>query len=141
MSAPPVGARLTKEIRFDAEAIRTTALHVGDTNPLHHDADIAAASRFGELIASGAYTSGRLAGLLSEGFGDEAADGKGQVGVDYTVRFIAPVRVDRLMRLEWTVAELEPRRSGTIARLEGSIVDTTTDTVAVAAEMKLFYFG
>ncbi|GEM_PF-5495371 len=141
MSAPPVGARLVKEIRFDAEAIRATALHVGDKNPLHHDDDVAASSRFGELIASGAYTSGLLAGLLSEGFGDEAADGKGQVGVDYKARFIGPVRVDRLMRFEWTVAELEPRRSGTIARLEGRIVDTTTDTVAVSAEMTLFYFG
>lgn len=140
MAAPPVGARLSREICLDAAAIRATALHVGDTNPLHHSADFAAASRFGELIASGAYTSGLLAGLLSEGFGDESADGKGHVGVDYKVRFIAPVRVDRLMRLEWIVAEIEPRRSGTLARLEGRIVDTTTDTIAVSAEMKLLYF-
>ena len=93
------------------------------------------------LIASGAYTSGLLAGLLSEGFGDESADGKGHVGVDYKVRFIAPVRVDRLMSFEWTVADLEPRRSGTLARLEGCIVDTTSGTVAVSAEMMLLYFA
>ena len=108
---------------------------------MHHADDVAAASRFGELIASGAYTSGLLAGLLSEGFGDEAADGKGQVGVDYKVRFIAPVRVDHVMRFEWTVTEVEPRRSGTLARLEGRVVDTTTDTVAVSAEIKLLYFS
>lgn len=141
MAAPPVGARLSREICFDAAAIRATALHVGDKNPLHHSDDIAAGSRFGELIASGAYTSGLLAGLLSEGFGDESADGKGHVGVDYKVRFIAPVRVDRLMSFEWMVAELEPRRSGTLARLEGSIVDTISGTLAVSAEMKLLYFA
>ncbi len=140
MAAPPLGAHFSREISFDAATIRATASHVGDKNPLHHSDAVAAASRFGELIASGAYTSGLLAGLLSEGFGDEAADGKGQVGVDYKVRFIAPVRVDRLMRFEWTVAELEQRRTGTIARLEGRIVDVTTEAVAVSAEMKLFYF-
>jgi len=46
MAAPPVGARLSREIRLDAAAIRTTALHVGDLNPLHHSVEFAAASRF-----------------------------------------------------------------------------------------------
>ena len=141
MAAPTLGARLSREFCFDAASIRATALHVGDKNPLHHSDDFAAGSRFGELIASGAYTSGLLAGLLSEGFGNESEDGKGHVGVDYKIRFIAPVRVDRSMRFEWTVAELEPRRSGTLARLEGSIVDTTSGTLAVSAEMKLLYFA
>lgn len=141
MAAPPVGARLTRELRLDADAIRATALQVGDLNPLHHSAEFAAASRFGELIASGAYTSGLLAGILSEGFGDEAADGCGHVGVDYKVRFKGPVRVDRLMRLDWVVAAVETRRSGVMARLEGSITDTTDDAVAVSAEMLLFYFA
>lgn len=140
MAAPPVGARLSREIRLDAAAIRTTALHVGDLNPLHHSVEFAAASRFGELIASGAYTSGLLAGLLSEGFGDEAADGLGHVGVDYRVRFIGPVRVDRLMRSDWTVIGVEPRRFGTLARLEGRIVDTTDGAIAVSADMTLLYF-
>ena len=141
MAAPPVGSRLSRELRLDAEAIRATALQVRDTNPLHHSAEFAAASRFGELIASGAYTSGLLAGLLSEGFGEEAADGLGHVGVDYKVRFIGPVRVDRLMRLEWEVMSLEERRSGTLARLAGRIIDTTDEKIAVAAEMALLYFG
>jgi len=141
VAAPPVGARLSRELRLDAAAIRTTALQVGDLNPLHHSAEFAAASRFGELIASGAYTSALLAGLLSEGFGDEAADGLGRVGVDYKVRFIGPVRVDHLIRLDWVVVALEPRRSGTLARLEGRITDTMDDAIAVSAEMMLLYFG
>ena len=141
MAAPPVGARLFCELRLDADAIRATALSVGDHNPLHHSDAVAARSRFGELIASGAYMSGRLAGLLSEGFGDEAADGYGHVGVEYETRFIGPVRVDRLLRLEWEVASLEPRRSGTLARLDGRVVDTTDGKTAVAAVMTLLYFG
>ena len=141
MAAPPVGARLTRELRLDAAAIRRTAASVGDLNPLHHDAEVAAASRFGELIASGAYTSGLLAGLLSEGFGDEAADGLGHVGVDYKVRFMRPVRVDHPLRLDWEVVSLEPRRSGTLARLEGRITDVMDEAIAVSAEMMLLYFG
>ena len=141
MSAPPVGARLSRELRLDAAAIRATALLVGDLNPLHHSAEFAAASRFGELIASGAYTSALLAGLLSEGFGNEADDGVGHVGVDYKVRFSGPVRVNRLMRLDWVVVALEPRRSGTLARLEGRITDTTDNAIAISAEMMLLYFA
>lgn len=141
MAAPPVGSRMSRELRLDADAIRATALQVRDQNPLHHSAEFAGASRFGELIASGAYTSGLLAGLLSEGFGGEDADEFGHVGVDYKVRFVGPVRVDRLMRLEWEVMTLEPRRSGTLARLEGRITDTTDGKIAVAAEMTLLYFG
>ena len=141
MAAPAVGSRTSRELRLDAEAIKATALQVGDRNKLHHSDAFAAASRFGELIASGAYTSGLLAGLLSEGFGEVDDDGYGHVGVEYKVRFIGPVRVDRLMRLEWEVMALEPRRSGTLARLAGRITDTTDGKIAVAAEMTLLYFG
>ena len=141
MAAPPVGARIERPLLLDAAAIKTGAAMVGDFNPLHHDDGVAAASRFGELIASGAHTAALLAGMLGGGFGDEARDGRGQVGVEYRVQFRAPVRVDRLMRMEWLVAEHETRRLGVLARMEGRIVDTQTDVAALLADLSVLYFG
>ena len=114
---------------------------VGDMNPLHHDDAAAAASRFGELIASGAHTAALLAGMLGSGFGDEGKDGLGQVGVDYQVQFRRPVRLDHEMRMEWVVTAHEPRRAGTLARMEGRIVDVESGKDAVTAELSVLYFG
>ena len=141
MAAPPLGARIERKLRLDAAAIRAGALAVGDLNPLHHDDAVADASRFGELIASGAYTSGLLAGMLSAGFGDENADGKGQVGVDYQVQFRRPVRVDRDMLMQWVVMAHKQRRSGTMVQMEGSIVDVADGQPAVTATINILYFG
>ena len=140
MPAPPVGARLERDLVLNAAAIRAGAHSVGDLNPLHHDEVFAAKSRYGELIASGAYTSGILAGLLSIGFGEATENDYGHVGVDYHVRFRGPIRVDRLMRMEWVVAALEERRSGILASMEGRIIDTTDNATVLSAEMKLLYF-
>ena len=141
MAAPPVGARVERVLRLDAAAIKAGARAVGDMNPLHHDDAAAAASRFGELIASGAHTSALLAGMLSLGFGDEGEDGRGQVGVDYHIEFRRPVRVDREMRMTWVVMAHEQRRSGTMARMEGSIVDVEDGRPAVTATLNVLYFG
>lgn len=140
MAAPPVGARLERDLLLDAAAIKAGAHVVGDLNPLHHDDAFAAASRYGELIASGAYISGLLAGLLSIGFEGATEHENGHVGVDYQLRFCGPVRVDRLMRMEWVVTALEERRSGTVAIIAGRIIDKTDNATVLSAEMKLLYF-
>ena len=140
MAAPPIGSRLERDFRLDAAAIKAGATMVGDMNPLHHDDAMAAASRYGELIASGAHTSALLAGMLGGGFGEEGLDGRGQVGVDYRVQFRGPIRVGQLMRIEWVVMAHEPRRSGTIAQLEGRILDVETGKAAVEATLTVLYF-
>ena len=140
MAAPPIGARMERDLLLDADAIRAGARLVGDMTPLHHDPPFAAASRYGEMIASGAHTSALLAGILSNGFDDEANDGRPMVGVDYKVSFRGPVRVSRGMRMDWIVMAHEPHRSGVIARLEGRIVDAETAAVALTAEMTVLYF-
>ena len=141
MAAPPVGARLAESLLLDAAAIRAGATFIGDANPLHHDAAFAARSRYGELIASGAHTAALLAGLVGRGFGQDGANDRPSVGMEYKVRFRGPVRADRPMRMEWVVTSVEPARSGQVARMEGRIVDAQTGTEALTAELAVLYFG
>ncbi len=143
MAAPPVGARVERPLLLDAAAIKAGALAVGDLNPLHHDDAVAAASRFGELIASGAHTAaaaGRACSATASA--TRARTGRGQVGVDYQVQFRRPVRVDRPMRMQWAVTAHEQRRSGTLARMEGRIVDAAHRPVPpVTATLNALYFA
>lgn len=136
-----LGARAERVVALDAAAIRAGASFVGDDNPLHHDEAFAARSRFGGLIASGAHMAALLAGLAASGFGPPDPDGRGGVGVDYNVRFLAPVRAGRSLRLEWVVAAIEPRAKGKIARLEGRIVDIAEEATVLAATMTALVLG
>jgi 3-hydroxybutyryl-CoA dehydratase len=141
VAAPPVGATLTGDLLLDAEAIRAGATLVGDFNPLHHDAEFAAKSRYGGLIASGAHTSAVLAGLVGRQFGQEGAHERPSVGMEYKVRFVAAIRVNRRMRMEWVVTSVAQARSGQIARMSGRIVDAEDGSPALTAELTVMYFG
>ena len=141
MTVPRAGDRIEQEMSLDVATIRAGARLVGDQNPLHHDEAIAAASRFGELIASGAHTSALLAGLVSQGFGPATQDDRGCVGMDYAVRFVAPVRSGRRLHLSWTVEKIEVRRPGTVATLVGRIADLSDDAVLMTARMTLLCFA
>lgn len=134
--APAIGASVEQHLTLDATAIRAGASLIGDSNPLHHDAEFAATSRFGELIASGAHTAGLLAGMPSKGFDTDPGF---YVGVDYNARFLAPVRVDRPLRLHWTVTAHEPKRSGTLVRMEGGITDLSDGVTVLAATMSILF--
>ena len=149
MQLPAVGDQVELTLSLDPATIRSGAELVGDYNPLHHDEAVAASSRFGGLIASGAHTSALLAGVISRGFHNKATTGdgnagdsyRGAVGVDYSVRFVAPVRANRSLRLEWRVVALEKKSSGIIARMEGSIVDTVDSATLVTGKMTILYFN
>jgi acyl dehydratase len=59
----------------------------GDRNPLHYDAEVAAASRFGGLVVQGGVTSGLLNAVVAEDL-----PGPGSVFLEVSWRFLAPVR-------------------------------------------------
>ena len=60
---PRVGERFSRRVTLDADSIRTFASLCGDHNPLHHDAQAAAAGPFGALIASGPHVVALMMGL------------------------------------------------------------------------------
>jgi len=106
--------RFASDVTLSPAAVREYALAVGDTNPVHHDRDVAAASRFGRLIASGTHTTALLLGLTAAHFSARGA----MVGLEFWVRFRTPVYADERIRLEWLVIRVTPN-----ARLGGDVVD------------------
>jgi acyl dehydratase len=64
---PPfrLGETFAKYVLFRPDEIRAFATMTGDTNPLHHDEDVARKSRFGRLIASGAQSTAIMASLTA----------------------------------------------------------------------------
>jgi acyl dehydratase len=115
-----VGDVFSRQVRFDAASISAFALSTGDTNPLHHDPAFAASTRFGGIIASGSHVSALLMGMCAGHFADKGTN----VGLDFTFRFQAPVRIDDTVTLRWRVSATSPKLSlkGDIVTLEGEAV-------------------
>ena len=84
---PVVGqkAELTREVsKQDIEMFTTIS---GDHNPLHYDAELAKATKFGEIIVQGGVTSAILNAVVAE-----KLPGPGTVFLHVDWNFKAPVR-------------------------------------------------
>jgi 3-hydroxybutyryl-CoA dehydratase len=106
--------RFSAQVALDPSAVSAFAHSVGDTNPIHHDADVAAASRFGRLLASGPQTTAHLLALTASHFSKRGA----MLGLEFWVRFRRPVYADETITLEWLVVSVKNS-----ARLNGEIID------------------
>ncbi len=82
-----IGDRATRSrVIEDEDIVRFTAM-TGDRNPLHYDAGVAAASRFGGIIVQGGVTTGLLNALVAEDL-----PGPGSVFLNVNWDFKAPTR-------------------------------------------------
>jgi acyl dehydratase len=106
--------RFSSEIALTPEMVRDYALAVGDTNPVHHDSDFAATTRYGRLIASGAHTAALLFALTASHFSSKGS----VVGLEFWVRYRRPIFADETIRLEWLVRKVTPN-----AKLGGHVVE------------------
>jgi acyl dehydratase len=115
-----IGDYVSKEVEFSAVDIPISAATVGDTNPLHHDATYAATTRFGGLIASGAHVSALMLGMVGDYFADKGLN----VGLEFTLKFQAPVRAGDKILMRWRVEEITPRLPlrGKLVKLQGEAV-------------------
>ena len=75
----------------------------GDLNPMHVDAAIAEASRFGARIAHGMLTAGHLSALMAT-----QLPGPSAVYVSQSLRFVRPVRIGDAITSRVEVRELFP---------------------------------
>jgi acyl dehydratase len=98
----------------------------GDTNPVHHDQDFAAASRYGRLIASGAHTTALLLGLTASHYSKLGS----MVGLEFWIRFRRPIYADETICLEWLVVKVIPNEKlkGEIVELRGRIKGQNGET-------------
>ncbi|MDE2359572.1 MAG: MaoC family dehydratase [Betaproteobacteria bacterium] len=125
-----MGEHVTRRVGFDAESIRRFATLSGDMNPLHHDDRIAAASRFGTLIASGPHVVALMMGLDATFFSEHHE----AVGLGFEFRFEKAVPAGTELTLEWAVADAtwKASLSGYVVTAEGRAVDDA-GTVYVSA--------
>jgi acyl dehydratase len=122
--------RFSAQVSLDPSAVSAFAHAVGDTNPVHHDADAAAKSRFGRLIASGPQTTAHLLALTASHFSKRGA----MLGLEFCVRFRRPIYADETITLEWLVVSVKdnPRLGGEIIDLRGRIRKQNGETAVGA---------
>jgi len=113
-----VGYRFSRVHRFDPAQVSAFAHAAGDTNPLHHDAQAAAKSRFGRPIASGTHTTALLLGLAASHLSALAQ----VVGVRFSTELLRPVFADEEVRLEWEIVAIQAHpRNGYFLDLAGAM--------------------
>lgn len=111
--------RFSREVTLTPEEVAAYAGGVGDDNPIHHDPEAAAGSRYGRLIASGTHTTALLLGLTASHFSRLGS----MVGLEFSVRFRRPVYADDTIVLEWLVVDVQPseRLGGDVVELRGRV--------------------
>jgi acyl dehydratase len=113
------GERFSTEVTLTPEMVAGFARDVGDDNPVHHDPEFAAGTRFRRLIASGTHTTALLLALTAKHFSKRGA----MLGLEFWQRFRKPVYADETIRLEWLVVRVTPNAAlrGDVVELRGRI--------------------
>jgi len=111
--------RFASEVALTPAIVGAYARAAGDDNPIHHDPQFAASTRYGRLIASGTHTTALLLGLTASHFSKKGA----MVGLEFWVRFRRPIYADEIIRLEWLVVKVTPNDEldGDVVELRGRI--------------------
>ena len=132
---PHVGETFGATVTLDAAAIRTFATSVADFNPLHHDEEAAARSRFGRLTASGTHSSSLLLALTATHFSHYAQP----LGLDFSLKFRKAVKAGDTLTMQWTVTRVEFKASlhGDLVSLEGEIRNQLGEAVLTSTALLL----
>ncbi len=141
LSAPDgmhIGDRFAKEVMFTADAIRAFANSIGDTNPLHHDEAVAAASPFGRIIASGAHSFSLMLAVVP----DYLKAWTPNVGLDASVRLLRPVHAGDRARVEWEVTDIAdaPKLKGWIVTVSGRLTRDDGVVALTGVSKSLIYW-
>ena len=129
--------RFSSEVTLTPALVGAFAQAAGDDNPVHHDPEFAASTRYGRPIASGTHTTALLLGLTASHFSKKAP----MVGLEFWVRFRRPVYADETIRLEWLVVRVtrNDKLNGNIVDLRGRIRGQDGQTALGAKGRVLIY--
>src|SRR5262245_13813359 len=111
--------RFSSEVTLSPADVVAFAKAGGGNNPIHHDPDFAATTRFGPPTASGPHTTALLLALTASHFSKTGA----MLGLEFWVRFRRPIYADETIRLEWLVIKVSPNEKlkGDVVELRGRI--------------------
>lgn len=123
-----VGETFTRSVTLDAASVSAFAAQIGDTNPLHHDAQTAARTRFGGLIACGPHTSSLLMAVTADVFSRRGA----ALGLDFRMRFRRAVPAGTTLVLRWTITAIDFNAS-----MQGEVITLAGDACDAAGERYL----
>jgi acyl dehydratase len=111
-----VGQRARRTQTVTAREVELYAQITGDRNPLHFDADFAARTRFGRLVAQGGIASGMLNALVAMDM-----PGAGTVFLSQTLTYKAPTYLGDTLTAEIEVLSLKVDKP--VCQLRASIVN------------------
>ncbi len=93
----------------------------GDTNPVHINAEVAAASMFKERIAHGMLSAGLISAVLGT-----RLPGEGSIYLSQTLKFRAPVKIGDTVTARVEITALDPAKNrvtlSTICTVAGKTV-------------------
>jgi acyl dehydratase len=117
-----VGRRARRTQTVTAREVELYAQITGDRNPLHFDADFAARTRFGRLVAQGGIASGMLNALVAMDM-----PGPGTVFLSQTLTYKAPTYLGDTLTAEIEVLSLKPDKpvcqlKATITNQDGTLL-------------------
>lgn len=122
--------RFSETVTLTPQDVSEFARAAGDLNPLHHDSEFAANTRYKRPVASGAQTTARLMALTATHFSQRGA----MVGLDFSFRFRRPIYADETIHLEWLVVSVTdaPTLNGEVVELRGRIRNEDGETAVGA---------
>jgi len=111
--------RFSSAVTLTPATVADFADAAGDDNPMHHDPEFAASTRFGRPTASGPHTTALLLALTASHFSKKGP----MLGLEFWVRFRRPIYADETISLEWLVVKVTPNEKlrGEIVELRGRI--------------------
>ena len=117
-----VGQRARRTQTVTAREVELYAQITGDRNPLHFDADFAARTRFGRLVAQGGIAAGMLNALVAMDL-----PGPGTVFLSQQWKFTAPVYIGDTITAEAEVVSVHASKPVTQLRIV--VTRQTSETV------------
>ena len=113
-----VGQKRAAHPDRDFREVELYAQITGDRNPLHFDADFAARTRFGRLVAQGGIAAGMLNALVAMDL-----PGPGTVFMSQSLKYLAPTYLGDTVTAEIEVLSLKPDKP--VCQLRAMITNRT----------------
>ena len=125
-----IGETFAQEFTLSEADIADFARRCGDLNPLHHDRDYAARTRFTRILACGPHYTSLFMGMAATHFSGQGA----MLGLEFNFKFLRPVLADDTIIMQREVSEVLNKDSfgAELLSLSGKITNQLDKLVLTA---------